>query len=392
MNVNPNDSALRSFGGGVTLTRRRALGLAVGLGAAAAAAACSSRSAAPSTPQSSPTADQGLVRWANWPSNVDPQSLQELQNRSDFRFQNEEVINDMTSFTASIQAQMAAGLDPGFDAVILDSAQSQLFAQRGWLQKFDKSQMPNLTNNVLPFFKVDWDPNFDYHAPYTPSAFSLGYSASRTGRPITSYEDMLDPKFAGKVGLYSGFRETYSLFALLLRRRGEISNTPDKLTVDDVKKVNEFLKPHFARGQFRVTGYDYLQGLASGDLWLCFITTADPTILGNPDVQFTYASEGSLALIDSIVIPTGSPNRVSAQKLIDFWYDPVNAARLVTDLHYQTPVAGTQALVRAKDPALAANPLAFPPPDVQDQIYGYPNWNNEQIDEISRLWETLTGR
>jgi spermidine/putrescine transport system substrate-binding protein len=135
-----------------------------------------------------------------------------------------------------------------------------------------------------------------------------------------------------------------------------------------------------------------MQGLSSGDLWVCFITTADPTILGDPEVQFSYAREGSLALIDSIVIPVGSPNRESAQKLIEYWYDPKNAARLIEELNYQNFVRGAQDIVRASDPALADNPMVFPPPPVQQQIYSYPRWSEDQAAEISQMWEQLTGR
>lgn len=373
------------------ISRRGAMAL-LGLGATTfALASCSSNSPAPGGPTTGGV-DQGIVRWANWPSNVDPQSLAELQSMGAFTVDNREVINDMVSFVASIQPQLSAGLDPGYDAIVLDSAQSQILAERGWLQKFDLGQMPNLTKNVLPHFKVDWDPNFEYHAPYTPSAFSLGYSASRIGGSLTSYEDMLKSEYAGRVGVYSGYRETYALFSLLLRARGDIENTPDKLTIGDVRKVNDFLKPYFASGHFRVTGYDYMQGLASGDLWVCFISSADSTILGDPDIKFAYAREGSLALIDSIVIPKGSPNRDSAQKLIEYWYDPVNAARLVEALHYQTPVNGAQDIIRASDPALADDPLVFPSPGDLDLIYAYPNWTSEQSTEISSMWAELSGR
>ena len=45
---------------------------------------------------------------------------------------------------------------------------------------------------------------------------------------------------------------------------------------------------------------------------------------------------------DNMVIPKGAPNKAQAERWIDFYYDPVNAATIEAYVNYVCPVAGAQ--------------------------------------------------
>ena len=59
--------------------------------------------------------------------------------------------------------------------------------------------------------------------------------------------------------------------------------------------------------------------------------------------------------------PLGTPNKVAAEKWIDFYYDPVNAAAIEAYVNYVCPVVGPAKVMLEMDPELADNPLIFPP-------------------------------
>ena len=45
---------------------------------------------------------------------------------------------------------------------------------------------------------------------------------------------------------------------------------------------------------------------------------------------------------DNMVIPKGTPNKAQAERWIDFYYDPMNAATIEAYVNYVCPVAGAQ--------------------------------------------------
>ena len=60
------------------------------------------------------------------------------------------------------------------------------------------------------------------------------------------------------------------------------------------------------------------------------------------------------------MIPIGSPRKTNAEKLMNFYYDPANAAELANYVNYITPVAGAREIALEKFPEAANNELIFP--------------------------------
>jgi spermidine/putrescine transport system substrate-binding protein len=75
---------------------------------------------------------------------------------------------------------------------------------------------------------------------------------------------------------------------------------------------------------------------------------------------FVIPESGSTIAADCFVIPMGSPHKTNAEKLINFYYDPANAAELANYVNYITPVAGAREIALAKYPEAANNELIFP--------------------------------
>ena len=67
-----------------------------------------------------------------------------------------------------------------------------------------------------------------------------------------------------------------------------------------------------------------------------------------------------MVFTDSMQIPVGAPHAFTAQKLMDFFYDPEIQAQVTAYLNYVPPVKGAREALREKDPEIAENPLVFP--------------------------------
>jgi spermidine/putrescine transport system substrate-binding protein len=74
---------------------------------------------------------------------------------------------------------------------------------------------------------------------------------------------------------------------------------------------------------------------------------------------------------DNMVIPKGSPNKAQAERWIDFYYDPVNAATIEAYVNYVCPVAGAKEEMVKLDAAISENPLIFPPEDWVNRLHQF---------------------
>jgi spermidine/putrescine transport system substrate-binding protein len=59
-------------------------------------------------------------------------------------------------------------------------------------------------------------------------------------------------------------------------------------------------------------------------------------------------------------VPVGAPHAYTAEKLMDFYYQPEIAAQVADYIEYVPPVKGAKEILAKKDPAVGHSPLVFP--------------------------------
>jgi spermidine/putrescine transport system substrate-binding protein len=78
--------------------------------------------------------------------------------------------------------------------------------------------------------------------------------------------------------------------------------------------------------------------------------------------DFAIPESGGTISGDNLVIPytATAEAKASAEKLINWYYDPAIAAEVAAYVNYVTPVKGAQAEMEKIDPDLAASEFIFP--------------------------------
>lgn len=112
----------------------------------------------------------------------------------------------------------------------------------------------------------------------------------------------------------------------------------------------------------RFSGNDYMDELNSGDIAACLAWAGDVVQLqmDNPDVEFAVPERGYLFGTDDLLVPAKARHRSNAEALIDYYYQPKEAAELAAWVNYICPVSGAQAEMEKIDKELAEAPLIFP--------------------------------
>jgi spermidine/putrescine-binding protein len=220
----------------------------------------------------STTAQKKLAKtlhFSNWTLYIDNKpggrhpSLDQFQKKYGVHVDYREDINDNASFFSKIQPDLSRGQSTGRDIIVMtdNSRYPSLLIDKGWVEKLDKSAIPNIKNLIPQQRHPSWDPNRDHSLPWQSGMTGIGWNSNLTD-PVLTMDDLLgNPKLKGKAGLLSEFSDT---LALVMAANGD---DPSKVTDKTFDKAIKTIKKAVNSGQIRAFyGNDYSGALAKGDL------------------------------------------------------------------------------------------------------------------------------
>jgi spermidine/putrescine transport system substrate-binding protein len=303
------------------------------------------------------------LHFSNWTLYIDKKgnahpSLDQFKKKYGVTVDYTEDINDNESFFSKIEPNLQRGQSTGRDLIVMtdNSRYPALLVQKGWVEKLDKSAMPNFKNLIPQQRHPSWDPNRDYSLPWQSGFTGIGWNEKLTD-PITSMGDLLgNKKLKGKVGLLTEFSDT---LALVMGYNGD---DPSHITDKTFNKAIDTIQKAVHSGQIRqFYGNDYASALANGDLTATMAWSGDIVQLqaDNSHLKWQQPDTGGDIWTDNMLIPKGG-NVYTASVYMNFVYDPKIAAEIEDYVNYVCPVLGAKEALLKQDPAIAKNTLIFP--------------------------------
>lgn len=372
-----------------TLSRRRFLAASGAAGAAAFLAAASTGTAlaaarrtpaaAGNTAPAQEFATDGAFRMATWLGYIDVDenlaypSLDRFTAETGVVIDYQEAVEDNQIFFATdLQGPIDAGVPTGWDIVVLTDWMIQRLVGLGWLEEIGPSANGNFPANLESTYTTRaWDPGNKLAAPYVSGMTGLAFDEVQTG-PQTSLGVLFADTFAGRLTYLSEMNDAVGLAALHL---GDDPATLDQAGFDAAISV---IKGAVDGGIVRqLTGNSYLQDMESGDVVLAMGWSGDVANtlvpLNNDGRQFRFvlADEGGMIWTDNMSIPKGAENKAQAERFIDWYYDPANAAQIIAFVRYVCPVKGTAEALVAIDPSASEDPLIFPTEDMRARLHEF---------------------
>jgi spermidine/putrescine transport system substrate-binding protein len=343
---------------------------------------------------------QGRLDFANWPLYIDVAkgsdhpSLDLFTKQTGIKVNYQEVIQQDDSFFGKIQPELSNGQGIGYDLmVITNGIYLDLLVQLDFLIPLDQNRMSNFYAYASDLVK---DPSYDRGNVYTMAWQSgitgIGYNINETGRELTSWNDLLDPKFSGKIGMF-GDTEDLPNSALCA-----VGVNPETSTPADWKKAADWL--HKQRPLVRkYYEQDYIGSLASGDLWASMAWSGDifQKLDSDPHLRFVVPKEGAPIWTDNMCIPAHAQHPLDAMIYMDYVYQPKIAAMIADYDNYITPVSATQQIFQneAKQATSAADkkyyqnlsssPLIFPPTSEYSKLHRYRVLSQSE----QKVWNSL---
>ncbi|MEI8231366.1 MAG: extracellular solute-binding protein, partial [Actinomycetes bacterium] len=149
-----------------------------------------------------------------------------------------------------------------------------------------------------------------------------------------------------------------------------------------------------ADGQIaRIKGNSYKDDLVNGDTIVAIAWSGDIIQLnaeaGYERFGFILPESGGTISADCFVIPMGATHKKNAEKLMNFYYDPYNAAVLAAYVNYITPVVGAKEEAMKLDPALAENQLIFPSADFLSQTQSFRALDSKEEQSFTKAFQKI---
>jgi spermidine/putrescine transport system substrate-binding protein len=303
-----------------------------------------------------------VINFSNWIGYVDPakkkdvSTLEKFQAETGITVTYNEDVNDNESFFAKIAPQLRDCQPTGRDIVVLTDWMAARMIDLGFVQQLDHDNMPNVRANMIDFLSGPaWDPERDYSVPWQSGMTGICYNEELTD-PVTSFSDLLTrPDLTGKVELLTEMRDTMG-FLLLMQ-----DSDPADFTDDEFASAIETLQGYVDAGQVRrFTGNDYVDDMKSGDIVACEAWSGDViNLLGGGKYKWVPPEEGFMLWTDNMLVPNKAEHKTNVETLMNFYYDPVNAAQLAAWNYYFCPVEGAQDEIGQFDEEAATSEFIF---------------------------------
>ena len=328
----------------------------------------------------------GVLDFANWPLYIDTAeangkttypTLDQFAAETGIKVTYSEPILDNNSFFAKVAPQLAQGQAIGHDIIVVTNGIYLTdYMLKSWFTELDPTKLPNFTQFASPRVQARaFDPGNKFTIPWQSGFTGIGYNPRLTGREITSFNDLFDPKFKGKVGMFSESQDLGNLTLVGMGIKPENSTPKDwQAAADKLKKQRD---DGIVRKYYDQT---YIDALKKGETAISMAWSGDifqaNLSAGNHDLKFVIPNEGGVIWTDNMCIPLGAEHPLDAITYMNWVYQPRIAATMAESIEYITPVPSAQTFI-AQDAAAAAkaddkasllelstDPAIFPPQDV----------------------------
>lgn len=380
---------MRDASTGRALTRRDFLGASARIAGALTVGAPFLAGCADGRAQSGAGQEEGSVlRISNWPLYVDSASIGLFEKATGIHVDYTEDVSDNNAYFAKIAAPLAHRQSIDRDVVVLTDWMLNRLIRLGYCAPLDDTLFPNKGRLVDDLRNVAFDPGRRYSMPWMSGMTGLAYNRKKTGRELTSVGDLFDPAFKGQVTMLTEVRDT---LGLILLYQGV---APEHATDADVAKACALVTRYRENGQIRsFAGTEYAEDLATGNIAVAMGWSGDVAGLAgdNLDLRFVVPHEGGLLFSDCMFIPITSHRVPLAMAWMNYVYQPSVSARIVEATRYISPVKGTGEVLAQTDPALAANELVNPGPDLRARLHDFRPLSDDEERRYTEMFYRAMG-
>ncbi len=308
----------------------------------------------------------GTLAMYTWGDYDDPELVGALAESSlgvkmkvDYFASNEDLITKLSA---------GGGTNSGFDIVVPTGPYVVQMVQKGLIQKFDKTLLPNMVNVDPAFLGQAWDKDNEYSVCKNWGTTGFFYDTSKIKKELNTWQDFLDACMGEASGQCAVIDAPPNFVGPYFWANGIDWNTEDKASIDAAEKfLVEELAPHIkafdSYPSTKLAEGAYSLAMAwNGDARQAYFRIKDAGgtpenwrwVLGTPDTEL---------FMDTFCIAAGAPNAEAAHAWINWILIPENSIKDLEYHGYNTGMKDMEQLISELAPDLVKGDMIFFKPE-----------------------------
>ena len=269
-----------------------------------------------------------------------------------------------------------------YDVLIPSDYTIERLLKEEYLQKLDKSAIPNLSNLADQVKNLSFDPNNDYSVPYFWGTVGIVYNKNNVDYADLEAEGFgifKDPKYKDRAYMYDSARDG---FMIALKTLGYSCNTENEQEIEEA--YNWLIEMNKTTHPIYVTD-EVIDNMKANRKDLAIVYSGDAVdILGeNPDMGYYTPMSGTNVWYDSMVIPKNAENPDLANKFINFMLNYDQCLDGTLTVGYTSPNKQVLEEMIAPDGDYFENEAYLPRTYEKDEIF---HDNEYMRKKLSELW------
>ena len=315
------------------------------------------------------------VNFFNWSNYIAEQTLPAFEKETGIT-----VNYDMYSDEEEMFSKLKAGVQ-GYDLIV---GTDYMIPRLKALQAIDPiphDLLKNLGNIDAKFQNPDYDPGLQFTVPYLWGTTGIGYNKSKLAKPPSSWKDLWDEKYAGRLSVLDNTRDGVGCALLML---GLPMDAKDPAQISQAREAllkQKALLKHYSSAT-------YIDELVSSEIWIAQGWSGDVLQANkdNKNIDYIIPKEGSFIWVDSLCLIHGSEHREETLQLVDYLLEGRVAADTANAKRFASPNAKAIELL---DPAIRKDPRVFPSKDIASRLSFYPVLEPETDELWTRTWQEV---
>ena len=328
-----------------------------------------------------------VVNVCSWGEYIDEELITRFEEQTGIR------VNYQTAESNEALYSLIKMGGADFDVIVPSDYMIARLIQEDMLAELDYSHIPNFQLIDDTYKNLSYDPENKYTVPYTWGTLGIIYNTSMVSEPITSWDAMFDPQYAGQVLMINNSRDALAAALLDL---GYSINTTDP---GQLEEAFNLLKTAKDSGVYQAFVMDEVfQKMEGGNAAIAMYYAGDYLTMleNNEDLAFVIPEEGSNWFVDAMCVLKDTQHMAEAEEWINFiastdsnlanmdyiWYASPNREALE-----QYPAYYAEVNEEELDPEIYE--IMAPPAETLDRCEIYENLPKDTLRLYDRLWTRL---
>lgn len=235
---------------------------------------------------------------------------------------------DQTARETKLRAEKSSSTGT-MDVVDLSDVDMQTMVQAGIMEKLDTSKIPNLKNVRDKLKNPYWIPHI-----YSPSV--IVYNKDKVKPAPTSYKDLWDAKYKGKIGIQT--IQWFDFFhAAATVKLGKTPTNNWDAGESELKRLAPDTQVFSSQEQLG-------NGLMSGQVWMTLDWRARAyqwAQSSKAPLGIAVPEDGTFATVFAAGIPKNAPNKAAAYKYLNAMLAPAAQKNFAENMGYQPTVTNS---------------------------------------------------